>query len=783
MYDIRQFRPVFYALVLLGIAGFAMAAQSAGAFVVGVGAVLLHLWMVRTGRFRPIPRWLANGLTLGGAVVVVFAVRGSEGPPILLFGKFLLFMQLVKLFEQRANRDVAQLIVLSLLQMVAAAISTSSLWFGLLFIGYLFLSLYCCLLFHLKVETDAAKRVMGLLNPGEEDPDAGAIRVRPNPATLRQDQRRLGSSMRRLTALVSGFAVAMAVAVFLFFPRGAGAGMLAPIPFRPSQTLTGFQDQVSFQSIARITQNPAEVAKVEVQVRPPGAPEFGPPADAGVLLLRGVTLDAYNEDPDSPTRWQWTRPTPPQSLLYVARSDRTGKNRLNAIKPGSTTLTRQTINLLPTGTTTLFALAGVVSVGPSDKELRYFFDRPDQTLRADELLRRPVKYQVISNGLLPADGRDRLASGRDRPATLPAGATPDDKILAYALRPEVSGTAAGGESLGRARLNRGGPPTAVDLTIAENISDHLQKTFTYTLDLTDAQLAAGRDPLEAFLYDFKRGHCEYFAGSMALMCQKLGLRARVVVGFKCDEYNAYGGFYQVRQSHAHAWVEVLGPDGWATFDPTSGRDSGTVADRTAWQKLKHFLNYLEFKWGENVVAYDAETRTNLVGQLDVAMVNSADAGRDRVTRWKDRLNRWLDRGGFYAFGAAVIVGLVTLAVLAMAVAVGWFLYERLRLRRRARRIGLEHLPEQERKRLARQLGFYDDLLQLLERHGAARPANLTPLEFSRSVSFLPPEVYRAVGGLTGVYYKVRYGGRDLSAARRRRLDTVIERLNGAMNTP
>ncbi len=780
MYDIRQFKPVFYALLLVGIVGFAMAAQSAGTFVVGVGAVLLHLWMVRTGRFRPIPRWLANGLTLGGAVVVVFAVRSSEGPPILLFGKFLLFMQLVKLYEQRANRDVAQLIVLSLLQMVAAAISTGTLWFGLLFIGYLFLSLYCCLLFHLKVETDAAKRVMGLLTPGEEDPDAGAIRVRPNPATLRQDQRRLGSSMRRLTLLVSTFAVTMAVVVFLFFPRGAGAGMLAPLPFRASQTLTGFQDRVSFQSIARITQNPAEVAKVEVRARRAGETEFGPPGDQGVLLLRGVTLDAYDQNPDSPTRWQWTQAPRRQTKLLVAASDRGWRARRT---PGPERF-RQTITLLPTGTTTLFALPGPLVLGPSDKELRFHYDPTDATLRSDDALRRPVKYVVESDGTIPATAEQLKA--RPAAAAVAAVATtrPADKVLAYALRPEVSGAGAGGESLGQRRLNLGRTtvgPTPLDLTVAQNIADHLQRDFTYTLDLTDAGLTFGRDPLEAFLYDFKRGHCEYFAGSMALMCQKLGLAARVVVGFKCDEYNDFGGFYQVRQSHAHAWVEVLGPDGWHTFDPTSGRDAESVADRTRWEKFKHFLNFLEFKWGENVVAYDTESRGNLVNQLEAAMGDTANGSAGQVKGWQAQLSAWMERGGYYAVGSAVLVGLVGLAIVALCVAVLWFAVERLRLRRRARRIGLDHLPEADQKRLARQLGFYDDLLQLLERHGVARPRHLTPLEFSRSVDHLPPEVYRAVGGLTGVFYKIRYGGRELSPTRRRWLDNVIERLTRTLD--
>ena len=44
-------------------------------------------------------------------------------------------LQLVKLFELRANRDYAQLLVLSRLLMVAGAISTPSLLFGVMLIA------------------------------------------------------------------------------------------------------------------------------------------------------------------------------------------------------------------------------------------------------------------------------------------------------------------------------------------------------------------------------------------------------------------------------------------------------------------------------------------------------------------------------------------------------------------------------------------------------------------------------------------------------------------------
>src|SRR5205085_9167170 len=131
-------------------------------------------------------------------------VLHSATTPILIIGQFLVLLQLVKLYEHRANRDFAQLIVLSLLLMVAAAINTASLAFGLLFIAYLFLSLYVCLLFHLKVESEEARKAIAL-------PE-----IEPNPNNLRQDQRYLPRSMRRLTALISACAIFMAVVVFLF---------------------------------------------------------------------------------------------------------------------------------------------------------------------------------------------------------------------------------------------------------------------------------------------------------------------------------------------------------------------------------------------------------------------------------------------------------------------------------------------------------------------------------------------------------------------------------------
>ncbi len=40
MYDIRQFKPALYLLIVVGITGFAMAAQQPGLWALAVGAIV-----------------------------------------------------------------------------------------------------------------------------------------------------------------------------------------------------------------------------------------------------------------------------------------------------------------------------------------------------------------------------------------------------------------------------------------------------------------------------------------------------------------------------------------------------------------------------------------------------------------------------------------------------------------------------------------------------------------------------------------------------------------------
>jgi protein-glutamine gamma-glutamyltransferase len=108
------------------------------------------------------------------------------------------------------------------------------------------------------------------------------------------------------------------------------------------------------------------------------------------------------------------------------------------------------------------------------------------------------------------------------------------------------------------------------------MNEYLKTTYPY--DLSIPPQGEDMDAVEYFLFEQRRGYCEQFSSSLAVMARSLGIPARVATGYAPGEYNPFTGFYDVRASDAHAWVEVYFPQyGWTTFDPTPSFDS------TPWQ--------------------------------------------------------------------------------------------------------------------------------------------------------------------------------------------------------
>jgi len=151
-----------------------------------------------------------------------------------------------------------------------------------------------------------------------------------------------------------------------------------------------------------------------------------------------------------------------------------------------------------------------------------------------------------------------------------------------------------------------------------------------------------------------------------------------------------------------------------------------------------------------------------------------------ASRWIASLNDFLDSAQFWFISSKLIALLLSLLAGAIVGLIGWFFFERWKLRRRAARIGLQALPHSDQIRLARQLGFYDELMQFLERRQIARKKHQTPLEFSQSLAFLPSDAYDAIWRMTEVFYRVRYGRSHISAAQQRHLRAVIARLESTL---
>ena len=63
-------------------------------------------------------------------------------------------------------------------------------------------------------------------------------------------------------------------------------------------------------------------------------------------------------------------------------------------------------------------------------------------------------------------------------------------------------------------------------------------------------------PLDYFLNDSHDGYCQHFAGAMALLLRMGGIPARVATGFSPGGYSERRKAWIVRDTDAHAWVEV-----------------------------------------------------------------------------------------------------------------------------------------------------------------------------------------------------------------------------------
>jgi transglutaminase-like putative cysteine protease len=188
-------------------------------------------------------------------------------------------------------------------------------------------------------------------------------------------------------------------------------------------------------------------------------------------------------------------------------------------------------------------------------------------------------YSPISESLVV---QDKLTSGQQ----IEVVSAPIDPSPAQLATASTAGAPAGSYD-----LPRGIPSEAFELAAevtaaATNpyeqvilLQNWFKTQFKYDLKV---QKGHSDDAIRNFL-SIRRGYCEQFAGTFAVMARTLGLPARVAVGFTNGELKN-DGLYHVLGRHAHAWTEVWFEGfGWVLFDPTPGRGAPGAEAHTGWQ--------------------------------------------------------------------------------------------------------------------------------------------------------------------------------------------------------
>ncbi|MGA9333393.1 MAG: DUF3488 and transglutaminase-like domain-containing protein [Rudaea sp.] len=149
------------------------------------------------------------------------------------------------------------------------------------------------------------------------------------------------------------------------------------------------------------------------------------------------------------------------------------------------------------------------------------------------------------------------------------------------------------------------------------------KDFFYTLNAP----LLGRDSVDDFLFDTRRGFCEHFASAFTFLMRAAGIPARVVTGYQGGYFNTTGDYLVVRQSDAHAWSEVwLAGRGWVRVDPTAAVSPQRVeigaraaAGASApwyqadWlQALRNHLDVVNRFWNDAILQFDVLRQRSLL---------------------------------------------------------------------------------------------------------------------------------------------------------------------------
>ncbi|QUV81526.1 DUF3488 domain-containing protein [Chloracidobacterium sp. D] len=710
--NIEQFfKAASYALVTGGFLTLALTGRVDVATCILYSLALIASWFAdRPGLRLQISERVANWCVVGYAPFAYLDLRYLSSSWITALIHFVLFVSIFKLFQVKRDRDWVFLYLLAVFEMLLAAGLTIDALFLLLLTGFTLTGL-------------AALQAFEVVRTGRN------LRQPLRTVTLSYDGQQARQASRPvryllvMTLVMAALIGALSVPTFFLLPRW-NTGLLSQT-FSEDTAMTGFSDlSITLGSVGNIKSD--ERTALRVRVETPLPP---------YLHWRGMVMTHFDGR-------EWTRP---EANRRVAVRLQNGEYILNERQPRGQVVV-QRVYLEPMNTSALFHCGQPVLVS----NLRGLAQDATGTLyRAEHGAR--LSYTVLSH--LDETPEEQLRQdplqydAQTRATFLQLPATFDARVTQLAR--EITAGATNGYDRARA------------------IEQHLKTRCAYTLEL---QRGNEPDPIVDFLFETRRGHCEYFASAMVLMCRSLGLAARLAGGYHLGEYNDLNNTYLVRQSDAHAWVEVYFPQTgtWVEFDPTP---AAAASPRTAASGLltsaRRYIEALRTFYIDYVIAYDAQRQRMLAQDVGRTAVQYQTTAETRLYRYREQLRMWTISQLIWMYSAVTgteffhhLTVLLVLAGILLLMLAGYLLWWRIR---RTPRLLFERrwlswfapLFRWTLRRDERQSAvlFYDEMAALLSRAGHRRAPHQTPLEFALATGF------EEVLTITRAYNQARYGDR------------------------
>lgn len=729
--------------------------------------------------------------------------------------QLLVFVQAILMLQRKTRRILEQLGVFCLLQLVVSAVFNDAIHFGVLLLPISIIAAFALSLLSTLSASD------GIVDDSGLDPDdasaAGRLAASMSSNIVVQSTESATSLLnvagrlpRLATATLAPGVLLIGGIFFYALPRTTDSARGS----NQNNTVVGFSDEMRLEQIGAMMQSAEPAVRIRITDRKTGAPY----SVIDGLYLRGKVLERYRAQFGSGTAsavWaSLNEPrlfgSEPMPIEYVPGRSSDASFYDAVVVQASVEASRSNA---------LFVLAPYYQYRPQTdvqhSELRWTLSRLGDDAwpfaRAtywfgSHAFRDGLQTDLIadtstvlgpSTGLKPSElaGGTRAAEVRAEAGAVDAG---DDVVPLDSTPAERREQARQSAELDQAKeyyrrelleFDESVMPTTAaiafrlahdesgkrlsDYEAAKRMERHLSMSNQYSYTLTlDAVVRPGLDPIEQFMMVDKRGHCQYFASALAMMLRSQGIPARMVVGYRTDEYNSISGYFLARQLHAHAWVEasiasdqidrnraVYGQPPtssyWLRLDPTpsSGRISGEAGS------VNQVIDLAQTMWDDYVVDMDGNRQKtsglgssdsnpmhrsyeSLVNQLSnvIASIRSGDLGRGSLAD-----------GSFFSWPAAVIgIVLAVVAVVAFRISLPSWL---------AGRVGESSSPTVAQPSVP----FYAETLAQLLRLGISRSAAQTPSELADDAKSqldhpLVPSLAGPLDVLTKAYYQCRFGG-------------------------